>query len=208
MKSNVDSTARIAETGAMRMGLLRLAALAVAVLAAAPASASAALTASDVSVVGQRAYVRVVIDFAGGSVDVNGVHATDPKPADGLARVEITHAGLAMKSLDVKRVGVRARLSVSKAPTKALVQMFVTPRKFKYVRISAVKSQLMIELYRSAPPSRSAEIATGRNGCLTLTSVQGSGTSFVVAGTERNVFEGSFVIRVRDETGLSSGRAS
>ena len=83
--------------------------------------------------------------------------------------------------------------------------MFFTPRKFKYVRISAAKSQLMIELYRSAPPSRSAEIATGRNGCLTLTSVQGSGTSFVVAGTERNVFEGSFVIRVRDETGLVVG---
>jgi hypothetical protein len=190
----------------MIMRLLRLAALAIVALAAVPASASAALTASGVRVGAQSAFVRVVVDFSGGTVKLNEVEATDPLPADGAARVEITHAGIVVSPRDISGSGVRARLSLASA-SKARIQMAVTPGKFKYVRVSALPApqRLVIDLYRTAPPSGAGEIRTGVNRCLTLTSVQGSGTSFRVKGIERNVFEGSFVIRIRDASGRVAG---
>jgi len=188
------------------MTLLRLAALAIVLLAALPGSASAALTASGVRVGAQAAFVRVVVDFSGGTVSLNEVDATDPKPADGAARVVIAHRGIAVRPADVSGFGVRARMSRAGA-NSVRVQLTVTPGKFKYVRVSALASpqRLLIDVYRTAPPSAGAEIRTGVGKCLTLTSVQGSGSSFVVKGTELNVFEGSFVIRVRAATGKVVG---
>jgi hypothetical protein len=185
---------------------LRLLVLAVVVLAAAPAAASAALTASAVRVGAQPGFVRVVVDFTGGPVSLNEVEATDPRPADGAARVEITHAGIAVRPLDVTGAGARARVSLV-AANRARIQLSITIGKCKYVRVSALSNpqRLVIDLYRTAPPSAGAEIRTGQGGCLTLTSVQGSGSSFRVKGVERNVFEGSFVIRVRNAAGRVVG---
>src|ERR1044072_9801418 len=186
--------------------LLRLAALAVVLAAAHPGSASAALTGSDGRLGARPASVRGVVDFTGGAVKLNEVEATDPKPADGASRVVIAHRGIVVRPGDVSGFGVRARMS-SAGTNSVRVHLTVTPGKFKYVRVSALASpqRRVIDVYRTAPPSAAAEIRTGTAGCLTLTSVQGSGSSFLVKGTENNVFEGSFVIRVRDATGKVVG---
>jgi hypothetical protein len=186
--------------------ILRLLVLALGLLAVAPASAPAALTASNVRIGAQPGFVRVVVDFTGGSVSLNEVEATDPRPADGAARVEIRHTGIAVRPRDVSGSGVRARVSLASA-NRARIALSITIGRFKYVRVSALSSpqRLVLDLYRTAPPSAAAEIRTGQGGCLKLTSVQGSGSSFRVKGVEHNVFEGSFVIRVRNAAGRVVG---
>ncbi|MEA2220149.1 MAG: Immunoglobulin-like domain of bacterial spore germination, partial [Solirubrobacteraceae bacterium] len=103
--------------------------------------------------------------------------------------------------------GVRARLSLV-AAGRARVQLTETAGRFKYVRVTALPApqRLVIDLYRTAPPSSpAAEIMKGPNGCLELTSVQRTGRSFRVRGIEHDVFEGSFVVRVRNAAGRVVG---
>jgi hypothetical protein len=204
--SAMDSGAAITDTPPMRIAL-RVMGIAAVVLAAAPAPASAALSATDLRVGSQPAFVRVVVEFSGGTVRLNEVEATDPRPADGSARVEIRHAGIRVTARDRTAAGVRARLSLVSAG-RARVQLTETAGRFKYVRVTALPApqRLAIDLYRTAPPSgAAAEIMKGANGCLELTSVQRTGRSFRVKGIERNVFEGSFVVRVRNAAGRVVG---
>lgn len=189
------------------MSLLRLLAFAIVTLAALPASASAALTATDVRIGGQAAFVRVVVDMTGGTAAFNEVETVDPRVADGSARVDIRHTGIVVMPRDRSAQGVRARLSLATA-NSARVRITGAAGRFKYVRVSVLHGpeRFVIDLYRSAPPSRSAEIRTGVGSCLTLTSIQRTGNRFRVRGTERDLFEGSFVIRVRDARGRVVGR--
>jgi hypothetical protein len=191
----------------MRMSFLSLAALAMVAAAALPASASAALTASDVRIGAQPAFVRVVVDMTGGQAAFNEVEATDPRVADGSARVDISHPGIVVTERDRSAQGVRVRLSLATA-NRARVQITATTVRFKYVRVFVLHGpeRVVIDLYRTAPPTPAGEIRTGINGCLTLTSVQRSGHTFRVRGTARDLFEANFVIRVRDGVGRVVGR--
>lgn len=188
--------------------LIRLALLAAVVAGAAPASASAALTASDVRIGAQPALVRVVVDFTGGRVEFNEANAEDPRVADGSARVDVMRTGIAVRAgLDRSAQGVRARVTLATA-NRLRVQLSGAPRRFKYARVFVLHGpeRLVIDLYRSVLPSSAAEIRTGDRSCLTLTQIQRVGHTFVVRGSERDLFEGSFVIRVRDARGRSIGR--
>ena len=186
--------------------IIRLAALAALLLV--PSSASAALTASEVRVGAQPGFVRVVVDFTGGTLELNEANADDPSPADGDSRVEIRHAAIRVVAADVRAQGVRARLSRPGAG-RARVLLTSDPGKFKYVRVTALHGpeRLVIDLYRRAPPSSTAaEIRVGTNRCLTLGSVSRTGTRFALEGTELNLFEGSFLLRVRDARGRVVGQ--
>jgi len=191
----------------MRMGILRLAVLAIVLVAALPSQASAALTASDVRIGAQPAFVRVVVDFTGGRIEFNETEATDPRVADGSARIDISHAGIVVMPRDRTAQGVRARLSLATA-NRARLQITAAGARLKYVRVSVLHGpeRLVADLYHKAPPRPAAEIRTGVNSCLTLTSIQRTGHTFRVRGTERNLFEGSFLIRVRDGLGRVVGR--
>jgi Immunoglobulin-like domain of bacterial spore germination len=187
--------------------VLRLAALAVLAVTAAPASASAALTVSDVRIGAQPAFVRVVVDLDGGTVQLNEVEATDPAVRDGSARVDITRPGIVAPALDRRAQGVRARVSLAGA-NRARIRLTAAAGRFKYVRVFVLHGpeRVVIDLYRSTPPSRAAEIRRGVDGCLTLRGVRRSGHRFRVRGTELNLFEGGFVLRVRDASGRVVGR--
>jgi hypothetical protein len=192
----------------MRTLILRLAALAFVALAAAPAAASAALTASDVRIGAQPAFVRVVVDFTGGRVESNEAEATDPSVRDGSARVDIRHAGIVAPARDRSAQGVRARVGLA-AANRASVRLTFDRLRFKYVRVFALHGpeRLVVDLYRAKPPNTTAsEIRTGVGRCLTLRSVSRSGHRFRVRGTELNLFEGSFIVRVRDASGRVVGR--
>jgi immunoglobulin-like protein involved in spore germination len=192
----------------MRTIILRLATLVLLALAAAPATASAALTAVDVRFGAQPAFVRVVVEFTGGRLEINEADATDPAVRDGGARVDVRHAGIVAPARDRSGQGVRARVGLAGADL-ARVRLTFARGRFKYVRLWALHGpeRLVIDLYRSAPPSTTAaEIRTGVNRCLTLSSVVRTGRRFRVRGVERDLFEGSFVLRVRDATGRVVGR--
>lgn len=192
----------------MRPIILRLAVLVLLALAAAPASASAALTVSDVRIGAQPAFVRVVVDFTGGRFEINEADATDPAVRDGGARVDVRRTGIVAPARDRSAQGVRARVGLVSA-NRARVLLTFAAKRFKYVRASALHGpeRLVIDLYRSAPPSTTAAaIRTGVNRCLTLTSVSRTGRTFRVRGVERDLFEGSFLLRVRDATGRVVGR--
>lgn len=189
------------------MSLLRLAALAIVFAAALPSQASAALTASDVRIGAQPAFVRVVVDITGGRAEFNEVDATDHVVADGSGRIDISHPGIVVAPRDRTAQGVRARLSLATA-NRARLQLTSERRRFKYVRVFVLHGpeRVVVDLYRSRAPSPSAEIRTGVNSCLTLTGIQRNGHTFRVRGTARNLFESNFVIRVRDGLGRVLGR--
>jgi hypothetical protein len=183
----------------------RITALAVALLAVAPASASA-LTATNARIAQHPGFVRVVIDFSGGTLQINNADATDPSPADGTARVEVREPGISALAIDRSAAGVRVR--VSQATGRLVFRLESARRAFKYLRVSGLHGpeRLVLDLPSSKPPTRAAEIRSGRNGCLTLTSVTADGHGFRVRGVERDLFEASFVMRVRDAAGRIVGR--
>jgi hypothetical protein len=80
--------------------------------------------------------------------------------------------------------------------------------RFKYVRVSVLHGpeRIVIDLYRSAPPTKAAEIRTGVRNCLRLRSVASAVNGFRVRGVENMLFEGSFLLRVRDASGRVVGR--
>lgn len=191
----------------MRAIIPRLTVLAILCLAAAPASASAALTISDVRIGAQPASVRVVVDLTGGTAQFNEVDGTDVAVRDGTARVDITHTGIVAPAIDRSAQGVRARVSLASA-NRAQVRLTTATGRFKYVgtRVLHTPERIVIDLYLSAPPSNAGQIRAGTRNCLTLSSVQRTGHRFRVRGTELNLFEASFVLRVRDRTGRVVGR--
>jgi hypothetical protein len=192
----------------MRTIFLRICALLVAALAAGPATASAALTVSDVRIGAQPAFVRVVVDLTGGTAQINEAEASDPAVRDGTARVEIRHTGIVAPARDRSAQGVRARVSLTSA-NRASIRLTAATGRFKYVRVFALHGpeRIVIDLYRSKPPNTTAsEIRTGFDSCLTLRSVSRTAHRFRVRGTELNLFEGSFVLRVRDASGRVVGR--
>jgi hypothetical protein len=58
-----------------------------------PAAAGAALTADQIRIRNHSAFVRVVVDFSGGTLHSNDVESSDPQPFDGSARVRVTPCG-------------------------------------------------------------------------------------------------------------------
>ncbi|MEA2194904.1 MAG: Immunoglobulin-like domain of bacterial spore germination [Solirubrobacteraceae bacterium] len=183
----------------------RLASLVVLLLLAVPGSASA-LTATNARIAAHPGFVRVVVDFSGGTLQVNDADATDPIPSDGTARVEVRHPGISALAVDRSAAGVRVRMS--QAAGRVVIGLESARLAFKYLRVAGLHGpeRLVLDLYGAKPPTRAAEIRTGRGGCLSLTSVTADGHGFRVRGVERDLFEGSFVLRVRDARGHAVGR--
>lgn len=184
--------------------LARITALAAVLLVAAPATASA-ITAADARIAQHPGFVRVVVDFTGGTFNVNDADATDPSPSNGTARVVVRGTGIGTVGIDKASRGVRVR--VTQGTNELVIRLDSALRAFKYLRISGLHGpeRLVLDLYSAKPPSAAAEIRTGRLNCLRLTSITPDGRGFRVRGVERDLFEGSFVLRVRDASGRVVG---
>jgi hypothetical protein len=185
--------------------IIRIAVLTAVLLAVAPSAASA-LTATNARIAQHPGFVRVVVDFTGGTLEVNEADATDPVPSDGTARVVVRGSGIATLPIDRAAAGVRVR--VAAAMNELVVRLTSARRAFKYLRIAGLHGpeRLVLDLYSAKPPSAAAEIRVGRLRCLRLTGVIADGRGFRVRGVERDLFEGSFVLRVRDRAGRVVGR--
>ena len=162
------------------------------------AAAVAPLTATQIRIGDHPAFVRVVVDFTGGTVEAGEVVATDPDPfRDGFVRLPMVHPGVKTTATPVRAAGVFAR--IAQGGGRITIRLTGSDRRFKYVGYTAqhTPERLVIDLYKSRPPGPAAEITRGRGGCLTLTSHSVTHKRVKAAGRERNLFEHSLVVRLR-----------
>jgi hypothetical protein len=157
-----------------------------------------ALTATRIRAGSHPAFVRLVVDFTGGAVTFNTTNATDPNPFDGVARVEVERTGVRSVAAPLTAFGVTTRITT--AGSRLGIRLTAASGRFKYLSITVLHApeRVVIDLWRAVQPPAAR---FGRAGCLTLTSVSVSGTSVYVSGTESNLFEHSFVVRVRGALG-------
>jgi hypothetical protein len=173
--------------------------LAVVLLTPVQASGRATvLTATEIRVGSHPAFVRVVVDFAGGAVSFNETNATDPSPFDGGARVEVAAAGV--RSVAASRTALGVTTRITDLGSRLGIRLTDARGRFKYLGITVLHApeRVALDLWRSVPtvPAR-----FGRPGCLTITSYSVGGSSVRVSGRERDLFEHSFVVRVRGHRG-------
>jgi hypothetical protein len=164
----------------------------------APQAAAAPLTATKIRVGEHAGFVRVVVDFTGGRVEPGEVVATDPNPfPDGFVRLPMMHPGVKTTALPVRVKGVFAR--IAQGAGRITIRLTGRDRRFKYVGYVAqhTPERLVIDLYKSRPPSDAAEISRGRGGCLTLARHSVNRTRVKAGGRERDLFEHSLVVRLR-----------
>lgn len=175
---------------------------AFAVALPAPQAGAAPLTATQIRIGDHPGFVRVVVDFTGGRVEFNEVVATDPDPfPDGFVRLPLMHPGVKTTAAPVRAHGVFAR--VGQGGGRVTTRLTATDRRFKYMGYTVQHSpeRLVIDLYKSRPPSDDAEITRGSGGCLTLGAHSITRKKVTVSGRERNLFEHMFLVRLRRHGG-------
>jgi hypothetical protein len=184
----------------VRIAVALACALVAAVLA--EPAAAAPLTATKIRIGDHAGFVRVVVQFTGGRVQAGELVATDPDPfPDGFVRLPFTHAGVRTTAARVRAHGVFAR--IGHVPGRITIRLSGAHRRFKYAGYFALHSpeRLVIDLYKSRPPSDAAEITRGRGGCLTLRHHTVTRTHVTASGREHNLFEHTLVVRLRRHSG-------
>jgi len=171
-----------------------------------PAAAGAALTADQIRIGNHPAFVRVVVDFSGGTLHSNDVESPDPQPFDGSARVRVTHAGITTDAQSVREEGVRARI----AQRSGFVVVHLSARKhrFKYLEHGVLHSpeRLVIDLWKARPPRPAAEFPVApQGGCLSIDNFADSPGRVTANGTENDLFEHMFQANVRNRKGRVVG---
>jgi hypothetical protein len=180
--------------------------LLVAAAALAPAAASAALTATQIRIGNHPAFVRVVVDFTGGTLHANDVESPDPNPFDGRSRVRITHAGIATTAGAVHDRGVAAR--IRQGSGFLALRLASRKHRFKYLEHGVLHSpeRLVIDLWKARPPSASAEFPTApQGGCLSIENLDSLPGRIRADGTETDIFEHMFQANVRNRKGRLVG---
>jgi hypothetical protein len=181
-------------------------------LGVAPAAhARTQLTATQTRIADHPAFVRAVIDFAGGEIPHPSemLVATDPEPfADGVARVRLDQHRVRTEARTARADGVTVR--VFQGRNRISVRLAAAPGRFKYVSYSALRDpeRLVVDLWKSAPPAPDAQIRRAADGCLALTRYDLSRRYAAAAGTEQNLFEHSLVLRLRAADGRIAAQQS
>ena len=167
--------------------------------------AAATFTADSTRIAAHPAYTRVVVTFTGGTLEFGQVEASDPSTAGGAVRVRVRHPGVRAAALPASGDGVRA--VVAGAPNRVSANLSFAAGRYKYLEVQVLHApeRLVLDLYRSRSPSAAAEVPIGRRGCLALTRVVPGTRSLLARGTERDLFEHSFLLRVRDGRGRIVG---
>jgi Immunoglobulin-like domain of bacterial spore germination len=179
--------------------LLLCAVLAAIASVAAAHGRSTALTATGVRAGLHPAFLRTVVDFTGGTIEINDVNAGDPNPFDGTARLELRSPGVRATAAPLSALGIGVTVARG-GPGLLVIRVTAAPRRFKYMSYFALGSptRLAIDLWYARP---SVAARHGRSGCLTLTSYAVGPTTVTAEGTERDLFEHSFVLRLRGARG-------
>ncbi|HSD76781.1 MAG TPA: Gmad2 immunoglobulin-like domain-containing protein [Solirubrobacteraceae bacterium] len=190
-----------------RAALALLAAVAGAALGApAPAHAIVDLTAFQTRIGDHPAYVRVVVDFTDGVMGTNDAEAVDPDPFNGSAAVDVRHTRVQAQAPVASAHGVTVR--VLQATNRIRIRLAMTAGRFKYVDVFQLRNpeRVVIDLYKSRPPSAAAEIRAAPDRCLTLGSWTVRAGRIAARGMARNLFENTFSLVVRNASGRVVGR--
>jgi hypothetical protein len=182
-----------------------LATIAAAAISAAPATAATTnLTATGIRIGDHPGFVRAVVDFTGGTI---------PRPS------EILRASDATRSPTVSRVSASTGDACAARPGRCgprgspvpvirrrngiTIRLAAAPHRFKYMAYLSLgdPERLVVDLWKSAPPRRAAAIHRAPRGCLTLSRYDVSRRHAAVAGTERDLFEHAFLVRLRAADG-------
>jgi hypothetical protein len=128
-------------------------------------------------------------------------NASDPDPSNGTVSLEIAATGQATLT-PAMAGGVTARI-VPRARRSTLL-LRTTPGRFFAVSYDLMQrpARLEVRLW-SATPAKGTRY--GPAGCLSLSRIVASAGKVMVGGRERQVFEHSFVIQLRDATGRVVG---
>lgn len=171
------------------------------------AEATVNLTAYRVRLGDHAAYVRAVVDFTDGTLKSSEVDAADPTPADGTASIRVSHLRIQAQAAPRSAYGISVR--VVQGVNRLSVAIRAPRGRFKYISYPVVGGdRLGIDLWKSAPPLRAAEIRRGAGGCLSLERWQVRPGFVNAAGHERNLFEHQFQLVVRGSDGRVLGRRS
>jgi hypothetical protein len=130
------------------------------------------------------------------------IMATDPDPhPDGRVRIVVPGRNARSRARGVARAGVTAR--VSQGRDRIVVGLSAARGRFKYAgyRVLHAPERLVVDLYESAPSAAGARVVFGRPGCLAFAAVASTIGRISATGTERDVFEHSFPVRVRSAAG-------
>ena len=131
-----------------------------------PASASAALTATKIRIGSHTGFVRVVVDFTGGTITGNNVElAAGTIDPTGRARLEITKAGAMTTAADDERER-RARLGGAKSPPACVCGSSVDAARFKFLGYRVMHSPE--RLVDRPLPARVARARSRVGGCLKI----------------------------------------
>jgi len=171
-----------------------------------PAAASAALTATQIRIGNHPAFVRVVVDFTGGTLHANDVESPDPMPFDGRARVRMTDPGVTTTAAPVTSEGVAAR--VLQRSGFIVVTLHARRHRFKYLEHGVLHSpeRLVINLWKARPPRPAAEfLVAPQGGCLGIDTFAASPGRVTANGTENDLFEHMFQANVRNRNGRVVG---
>jgi len=172
-----------------------------------PAAASAALTATQIRIGNHPAFVRVVVDFTGGTLQRNDVESPDPQPFDGRARVRVTRLGITTGAAAVTREGVTAR--IVQRSGSIVLQLSARRHRFKYLEHGVLHSpeRLVVDLWKSRPPTTAAEFPTApQGGCLSIENYDALPGRVRADGSENDLFEHMFQMTCATRKAVWSGR--
>ena len=163
-------------------------------------AAGKACTAASVRLGDHPAYVRAVVDFTGGSISSGNVTAADAQPSDGSARVLIFRTGIRTTAAPASGYGITVRVVQDK--DRLRVEITAARGRFKYLSYAVIAgNRLTIDVWKSAPPTKAAELRRGPEGCLTLDRSTVSAGDVTASGRAAGLFENQFQLNVRGATG-------
>jgi hypothetical protein len=181
----------------------RIPALVVALVALAGAGQARALTATEIRIGDHPAFVRVVVEFEDGTLRLNRVFASDPRPfADGRARIRIEGPGIDTTAAPKHVNGVSAR--IAQGTNRVVLTTVGAAERFKYVAYFILRGpqRLVVDLWKARPPVAGAAFTRApQGGCLHLDSWSVGAGSATAAGREQGLFEHMFQVGLRNSAG-------
>lgn len=177
-----------------------------ALVLAAVAVAASHLTATGVRIGDHPGFVRVVVDFRGGTVKLGEVElgSTNRLFTRGRTSLTITRTGIRSTAAAANSNGVRVRLT--RSGNRITVALAGAGHRFKAVQESALHhpERLLLDLWKAAPPTAAATVRN--DGCLALDQFTVSSGKIVASGRAlQPLFENALVLQVRSAGGAIRG---
>src|SRR4051794_14328428 len=152
------------------------------------------VTARRVRIADHAAFVRATVRFNGGTLAPNDAEATDPNPFDGVGRMVVRHAGIGTTAPAAHRFGVRVRVTQGNARLR--IRLAGIARRFKYLAYRQLQGpqRLVVDLYKSAPPSAAGERPGTATSCLSIAQHADTRGAVHASGMAHGIFENQFTL--------------